>query len=277
MDQMNDQMNIDQLNQIEGSSLDLNALGEHGTPTAPGWKSSTLLAAAPGPVVLLGAPGVGKGTQGDILARMWGVPKISTGEILRANVTRATALGVQADRIMRSGSLLPDQLINKMMADRLSAPDTVRGFILDGFPRTVQQALWLDEYLAIHRWVDLLAVISLQMNFQEVVERIVDRTTCPCCNATYNTKSMPPRKQGICDNDGAVLLRRDDDNVEVLRHRLEIFKRKTEPLIEHYEGYPLFIRINADRNTSVVAEEIAASVERRSSLMTDAGQIRAAN
>ena len=145
------------------------------------------------------------------------------------------------------------------------------------FRGTLQQAHWLDEHLAVHRWAGLLAIISLQMNPQRVAERVVHREVCPFCNTVYNTRSMPPKDEGICDHDGSVLIQRNDDNAVVLRQRLETFERETEPLIEHYQAYPLFIRIDADRGISVITEEIAASMERSFALMTDGGKIGTEN
>jgi adenylate kinase len=179
--------------------------------------------------------------------------------------------------IMRRGALVPDEVLTEMMAERLCGSDTARGYILDGFPRTIQQALWLDEHLAVHRWAGLLAIICLEIDPQRVVERVLHRTVCPFCNTVYNTRSMPSKEKGICDHDGSVLIRRSDDNVEILLRRLETFERETEPLIEHYQDYPLFMRIDADRGVSVITEEIAAGMEHRFALMTDGGQIRAEN
>jgi adenylate kinase len=132
-------------------SMDLTELDQSAEPGVPAPNSTTILVAAPGPVLLLGAPGVGKGTQAHILASFWGVPTFSTGEILRANVAGQTVLGVEAEMIMRRGALVPDEVLTEMMAERLCGSDTARGYILDGFPRTIQQALWLDEHLAVHR------------------------------------------------------------------------------------------------------------------------------
>src|SRR5579871_3499637 len=133
----------------------------------------------PGPVLLLGAPGVGKGTQAEVLAKLWGVPKIATGDILRANVASGTKLGLRASRIMKSGGLVPDQVMTEMVANRLELADTAGGFILDGFPRTVGQAQWLDSHLNTHRDGAVLGIINLRMDFELIVERVVYRMVCP--------------------------------------------------------------------------------------------------
>ena len=214
----------------------------------------------PGPVLLLGAPGIGKGTQADILAELWDVPKISTGDILRANVASGTPLGIQANRIMKLGGLVPDQIMTAMVADRLCLSDTAMGFILDGFPRTVPQAQWLDKYLSDYRRGAVLGIISMNMDFQRIAERVVHRRVCPRCKTTYNTYLMPPKRMGRCDKDGAELIQRSDDGVEVFEKRLDVFKRETEPLIGYYRSHSLFIEIDADRPPDSITRNIVTSL-----------------
>ena len=216
----------------------------------------------PGPVLLLGAPGVGKGTQAEILAKLWGVPKISTGDILRANVTKGTALGVLASQIMKTGGLVPDQLVTEMVANRLSDSDTETGFILDGFPRTVGQAQWLDEYLGVNRSGAALAVISMCMDYEQILKRVVHRQVCPVCKTVYNTLLMPPIRLGRCDLDDAELIQRNDDSAAVFQTRLEIFKRETEPLFEFYRSRFLFIEVDAGKTPSSVSRDISTSLSR---------------
>lgn len=216
----------------------------------------------PGPVLLLGAPGVGKGTQAEILAKLWGVPKISTGDILRANVSHGTPLGVQASQIMKAGGLVPDELVNAMVADRLSDPDTEAGFILDGFPRTVGQAEWLDEYLGIHHKGAALAIVSMCMDYEQIVQRVVHRRVCPVCKTVYNTELMPPKQPGKCDLDDAALIQRNDDSEAVFQTRLEVFKRETEPLFEFYRSHFLFIEVDAGKAPSSVTRDISVSLSR---------------
>lgn len=219
-------------------------------------------AVRPGPVLLLGAPGVGKGTQGEILAKLWGVPKISTGDILRANVANGTPLGVQAAQIMKSGGLVPDDLVNEMVADRLRDRDTEAGFILDGFPRTVGQAEWLDEYLNAHRKGEALAIVSMCMDYDQILQRVVHRTVCPVCKTVYNTELMPPKRPGHCDLDDAELIQRNDDSAAVFQTRLEVFKRETEPLFEFYRSHFLFIEVDAGKTPSSVTRDISINLSR---------------
>jgi len=225
-------------------------------------KRAVVLAEGPGPVLLLGAPGVGKGTQAEVLAKLWGVPKISTGDILRANVTNGTPLGAQASQIMKLGGLVPDQIMTEMITNRLSESDTQAGFILDGFPRTVGQAEWLDEYLGIHRSGAELAVISMCMDPEQILKRVVYRRVCPVCKTVYNTELMPPRREGRCDLDDAELIQRNDDSAAIFQTRLEIFKRETEPLFEFYRSHFLFIEIDAGKAPSLVTRDISTSLSR---------------
>lgn len=210
----------------------------------------------PGPVLLVGPPGVGKGTQAETLAKLWGVPPISTGEILRTNVANGSELGVQANRIMKLGGLVPDPIMTEMVANRLGLSDTAAGFILDGFPRTVGQAQWLDEYLGAHRRGSQLAIISMSMDYRRIAERVIHRRVCPLCKTVYNIHFMPPKRTGRCDRDGSELQSRTDDGVEVFQTRLEVFRRETEPLIHYYRGHVLFIEIDADNPPSMVTENI---------------------
>lgn len=223
-------------------------------PSQP--REAILRSAAPGPVILLGAPGVGKGTQSETLAEIWRIPKISTGEILRANVKCGTALGIQAEMIMQRGELVPDEVITEMVASRISVSDAGAGFILDGFPRTVKQAQWLDGHLAAHRHFAPLTVINLHMEPRKILQRIVYRKTCPCCQAVYNTRLRPPRQKGKCDRDGSALVQRSDDSIEVFQERLNAFKRETEPLIDYYRKHRRFTTIAADRPAPIVTKNI---------------------
>jgi adenylate kinase len=210
----------------------------------------------PGPIVLFGAPGVGKGTQADSLAKRWGVPKISTGDILRAHVTDKTQLGNQANRVMKRGGLVPDQIVTAMVADRLALADTENGFILDGFPRTIQQAQWLDAYLSVNHPDAPLAVVNLRLDRARLIERLISRRVCLVCKAVYNLQSMPPREAGRCDRDGSPLEQRIDDRFEVCEMRLDIFQRETEPLVRYYQAGSLFIEIDAAQPAVAVTRDI---------------------
>ena len=153
----------------------------------------------PGPILLLGAPGVGKGTQSDELVKLWSIPHISTGNLLRAHRDQGTELGKMADAIMNEGKLVPDSLVNQMVAVRLGEPDTVRGFILDGFPRTLAQADWLDGWLASQPQMLPVVAVSIQVDYTHLLQRITGRRTCPVCGTIYNVFLKPPKVSGFCD------------------------------------------------------------------------------
>ena len=210
----------------------------------------------PGPILLLGAPGVGKGTQAEILAKLWGIPKISTGEILRANVAGGTALGLQADEVMQSGGLVSDQVVTAMIANRLALSDTDAGFILDGFPRTVGQAQWLDGYLSAHRYGSMLGIISLRMDYERIIQRVAYRRICPLCKTVYNALLMPPRQIDRCDKDSTELEQRSDDRLEVFQMRLDLFQRENEPLVRYYRRHGVVIEIDAGREPSFITADI---------------------
>jgi adenylate kinase len=216
----------------------------------------------PGPVLLLGAPGVGKGTQAKELVRLLGIPQISTGDLLRANVAQGTSLGKAAKEIMQRGELVPDSLVNEMVAVRLQQPDTVRGYILDGFPRTIPQADWLDGRLgAITQSLPLVAV-SLQVDYNQLLRRITGRRNCPVCQTIYNIYSNPPRREGFCDVEGAALVQRADDTEKVFAERMRAYAAQTAPVIDHYRSLGRFVEVAGDGPIAAIAAGIVAAVER---------------
>jgi len=188
----------------------------------------------PGPVLLLGAPGVGKGTQAQLLMAEFGIPQISTGDLLRQHVTEGTALGVAAKALMDRGELVPDDVVNGMVAERLSRADTISGYILDGFPRTFAQAEWLDGKLPEFHGPAPLVAIKIEVDPEELLRRITGRRTCRNCNRIYNIYSHPPAVDGICDFDGTPLTHRSDDTEEAFRKRMVEYDSKTASVIEHY-------------------------------------------
>jgi adenylate kinase len=216
----------------------------------------------PGPILLLGAPGVGKGTQAKELVKIWGIPQISTGDLLRANVAQGTALGRTAKEIIGRGELVPDALVNEMVAARLLDPDTVRGYILDGFPRTLGQACWLDARLAGQVGALPVVAVSIQVNYNQLLRRITGRRICPVCQSIYNIYVNPPRREGFCDVEGAALTQRDDDTEEVFKERIRAYAALTAPVLEHYRGQGRFAEVDGDRPIAVIAAEIVAAVER---------------
>ncbi len=184
-------------------------------------------------VILLGAPGAGKGTQAERIVAQYGLPHISTGEMLRAAVAEGTEMGRAAKRHMDAGELVPDDVVIGVGRDRLAEPDTQRGFLLDGFPRTLAQAERLDAMLAeASRAVTHVVLIDVPED--ELVRRIAGRRSCTSCGKLYNVTFDPPRAEGVCDACGAPLLQRADDNEETVRNRLAVYHEQTAPLIGYY-------------------------------------------
>ena len=201
-------------------------------------------------LVLVGPPGAGKGTQAEYVAVSLGVPKISTGDILRTNVGQGTPLGLEAKAHMDAGDLVPDKITIAMVRDRLGQPDAKNGFLLDGFPRNVAQAQVLAQILAaMDSQLDL--VVDLEVDHEEVVRRLAGRRTCRSCGQVFHLDYHPPSVPEVCDKCGGSLFQRDDDREETVRHRLEVYAAQTEPLIGHYEALGLLRRIDA---TGPVAE-----------------------
>ena len=215
----------------------------------------------PGPVLLLGAPGVGKGTQAQILMASFGIPQISTGDLLRDHRSRHTELGILAEDLMAQGILVPDDLVNKMVADRLTHPDATRGFILDGFPRTLPQATWLDAHLSSSADNKPVIALSITVDFDELLHRITGRRTCPVCRSIYNVFSNAPRIPGICDLEGAKLIQRSDDSEEVFTERLKTFDLQTAPVVEHYRLQGRFKEVNGDQSVDQVAAAIKMALK----------------
>lgn len=217
---------------------------------------------SPGPVLLLGAPGVGKGTQAKELIKFWGIPHISTGDLLRGNVAKGTELGRQAKEIMGRGDLVPDELVNEMVAARLEEPDTANGYILDGFPRTLGQAKWLDNRLAAQVGTLPVVAASIQVGYNQLLRRITGRRNCPVCQSIYNVHVKPPKRDGFCDADGAALVQRADDTEKVFEERMRAYKASTAPVVEHYRALGRFAEVDGDRPIAEIAAGIVAAVER---------------
>ena len=223
-----------------------------------------------GPVILLGPPGAGKGTQAKQLMERYGIPQISTGDILRDNVRRGTVLGIEAKGIMARGELVPDNLVCDMVADRLRQQDCERGFILDGFPRTAAQAGWLDAFLEneffdkSHSGNCLPIVIRMDVDYNQLLRRLQGRRTCPACGRIYTVDLQPPRVEGICDFDGSTLTARNDDREEVIAERLAAYDEQTRPVADHYERKGRLISINADVPVNEVTEQVFRVIESHS-------------
>lgn len=216
----------------------------------------------PGPILLLGAPGVGKGTQAKEIVAAWGIPQISTGDILRANVAGGTELGKKAKALMDRGELVPDDLVNQMVAERLQQPDTANGYILDGFPRTLGQAEWLDTYLAEQPGGLPVIAVSIKVGYTQLLRRITGRRTCPVCKSSYNIYLQPPKVDELCDNDGTPLVRRSDDTEEVFEERMRTYESQTAPVVEHYRARGRFEEVDGEQPVDAVAAEVMAGVLR---------------
>lgn len=209
-------------------------------------------------IVLLGPPGAGKGTQAKLISETYGIPHISTGDIFRENMKNDTSLGQKAKEYMSQGLLVPDELVVDMVEDRLTHDDVLAanyGYLLDGFPRTVFQAARLCEINA-KKGCELNFAINLDVPFDILIERVSGRRICPTCNTTYNIKYKKPKVVGICNYDGSPLFQREDDKVETVQKRIEIYKEQTEPLIEFYIDKQKIININGLQHMKDVFNDI---------------------
>jgi len=226
----------------------------------------------PGPVLLLGAPGVGKGTQAQLLMDEFGIPQISTGDILRQNIANKTKLGLEAKVLMDQGQLVDDQIVNDMVGNRLQEPDVSRGFILDGYPRTLSQAGYIDLLLDLTRkqaqhgpryglYLPIVA-ISIQVDTAELLRRITGRRICPTCKRSYNIYSQPPIKPGVCDVEGTQLQQRADDTEEAFAERMSEYSSKTAPVIVHYRNQGRFAEVDGKQSVEQVTVAIKASLTR---------------
>jgi len=202
-------------------------------------------------VVVLGPPGVGKGTQATRLRQELGVPHVSTGDILREAVQKGTPLGKRVRSFVESGKLVPDDLMGELIAERLAQPDAASGFVLDGFPRTVEQVAILDGVLAkISAGLD--RVLALEAPEAEIVRRLAGRRICPKCGGVYHIESRPPASPGVCDGCGSALVQRPDDEEDVIRERLKIFEAQTLPLMSIYRERGLLKEVDASRDADSV-------------------------
>ncbi|MEZ2348883.1 adenylate kinase family protein [Terriglobus sp. RCC_193] len=227
----------------------------------------------PGPVLLLGAPGVGKGTQAQILMDLWGIPQISTGDIIRENIKQKTPVGLEFQDLVAQGIFVPDELVNRMVALRLSQPDAARGYILDGFPRTLGQAQWLDAQLAGDGFPGQngevtpagrlpVVAVSIEVRYDELLRRITGRRTGPVSKRIYNIYTNPPQVEGVDDVDGQPLVQRPDDTEEVFAERMRQFADLTAPVIEHYRARGRFEVVDGEQPVEVVTERIVAALKR---------------
>ncbi|HTW56084.1 MAG TPA: adenylate kinase [Thermoplasmata archaeon] len=207
-------------------------------------------------IVLLGPPGVGKGTQASRLGRALGVPHLSTGDLLRSAVAARSPLGLEADGHMRAGRLVPDPLVLRILQERLAAPDCRPGFILDGFPRNVAQADALDAIAPID------VVFSFDLPVEVLVARLSGRWVCPRCQSVYHAETLPPRRAGVCDKDGTALVQRPDDRPEAVTTRFAVYQQQTEPLIARYRALGRWQAVDARGSPDDVQARLRAAVAR---------------
>ncbi|HEY8363209.1 MAG TPA: adenylate kinase [Tissierellaceae bacterium] len=211
-------------------------------------------------LVLLGPPGVGKGTQAAAIVKRYNIPHISTGDIFRANIKEGTELGKKAKEYMDKGLLVPDEIVVSIVKDRLSKDDCKNGFLLDGFPRTIEQAEALDEELK-NMGIKLDKVVNIYADKEILIERATGRRICKKCGATYHIKFNPPKVENICDIDGGELFQRDDDNEKTVATRIEVYQKQTEPLIEYYTKKGIILNVDGTKPIDEVFETIVKGLE----------------
>jgi adenylate kinase len=212
-------------------------------------------------ILIMGPAGAGKGTMSDLILKEYDIPHISTGDMLRENVRNNTELGKMAKTYMEAGKLVPDDVINAMVEDRLQQPDCQKGYLLDGFPRTLVQA---EEFKKIAEKINkpVECVIALEVDFDQLVDRITGRRICPKCGAIYHIRNHAPKTEGICDECGAELTQRKDDTVEQLKVRMDEYEKSTKPVIDFFEPLGVVAHINAGQAKEAVFAEVKAALEK---------------
>ncbi len=202
-------------------------------------------------IVMLGPPGAGKGTQAEFLSEKYGIPQISTGAIIRGVIASGSDEGKRIKELIDKGMLLPDETVVSMVKNRLVEPDCKNGFILDGFPRTIEQAKALDKM-----GVKIDHVLSIELSDDEILERLSGRRECKVCRASYHIEDHPPKKEGICDRCGGELITRDDDKPETIKNRLEVYHESTEPLKKYYEEVHLLVTAHSQKSLADTRREV---------------------
>jgi len=207
-------------------------------------------------LVIFGPPSAGKGTQAQRLSHQYGIPQVSTGDLLRKAVADKTPLGLKVKSYLDQGKLGPDNLIVQLIKERVSKPDCKNGYLLDGFPRTMGQAKELEKM------TDIDLVLNIVVDFEVLVERAVGRRTCPKCSAVYHVKFNPPMNEGICEKCGSQLIQRDDDKEETVRNRLKVYQEQTEPLIEYYRRKGKLVDIDGSGGIDAVFGRMVSMVDK---------------
>ena len=208
-------------------------------------------------IIMLGAPGAGKGTQAIMIAEKYGIPHVSTGDIFRANIKNNTPLGQEAKTYMDKGQLVPDELTVKILLDRVAQDDCKNGYVLDGFPRTIVQADVLKKALTeLNDSIDY--AINVDVPDENIINRMGGRRACVKCGATYHIEFVPPKKEGVCDNCGEKLILRDDDKPETVKNRLNVYHDQTQPLIDYYEKEGVLKTVDGTKEMNQVFDEIVS-------------------
>ena len=206
-------------------------------------------------LILLGAPGAGKGTQAEVLCKRLGIPTISTGNILRAAIKDGTPTGLKAKSYIDAGALVPDEVIIGIVDERLAQDDCRNGYILDGVPRTIAQAEALEK-----AGIQFDAVVSIEISEEEIIRRMSGRRVCAACGSSYNVEFVPPRREGVCDNCGGKLIQRKDDTPETVRERLKVYHTETEPLVDFYAARGLLRPVRSDDTKEGTTQAILAAL-----------------
>ena len=206
-------------------------------------------------LIIFGPPSAGKGTQAQRLSEKYGIPQVSTGDLLREAVAKQTSLGVKIKSYLETGRLGPDDLIVQLISDRVSRPDCADGYLLDGFPRTMGQAVELDKM------TDIDLVLSIVVDLELLVERAIGRRICKECASVYHVKFSPPKVEGVCDKCGGALIQRDDDREETVRKRLSVYTEQTAPLIDHFRAKGILVDIDGSLGIEAVSEQMVKAVE----------------
>lgn len=209
----------------------------------------------------MGLPGAGKGTQAEMIKEKYNIPHISTGDMFRQAIKDETELGKKAKAFMDEGALVPDEVTNGIVEERLAKDDCNNGFLLDGFPRTVPQAGALDE-ITEKQGKRIDYVIHVDVPAEKLVERLTGRRVCPSCGATYHVTNKPPKVEGVCDHDGTELIQRDDDKAETVQKRLEVNIEQTKPLLDFYEEKGVLVTVDGDRAIDEVFADIVAKISK---------------
>lgn len=213
-------------------------------------------------MIFVGPPGAGKGSQAKIISEALNIPHISTGDMFRTHIKGQTPLGLEAKKYTDQGLLVPDDITNQMVKDRLSKKDVENGFIFDGYPRTPEQATFLDDLLIVsNQKIDV--VLNISSLDDVIIKRITGRRTCPVCGAIYHVDNYPPKVDGICDNDGATLIQRKDDQKETIIKRLSVYKEETFPLIKYYANKNLLVDVDGNRKLEAITKDILEILEHK--------------